>query len=616
MSLEQVLSNQLTDEQREAAIDSSREILCLACAGSGKSRTLAYRIAKLLAEGEPPESIVAFTFTEKAADSIKHRVSQALQSASLDPTSIGAMYIGTIHSYCHHILGDMDASYRQFDVLDDNRLKLYLLSRYNQLQIQPFRSARANNRQFRAIKEIADVWKTANDEMLDFNDIMSEDVELGNLLFRLGSSLQDDQYIDFSLMIRNVVEALQTADTSALAAVSSLRHLMVDEYQDINPCQEELIRLLHSSANSLFVVGDDDQSIYAWRGADVSNILEFQNRYPQCSVHSLTENFRSTEPIVQASNNFAATMLGPSRIPKNPRAVYNRNPQDFSVLWFPDRPSEAEWVVERILTLLGTTYEEANGTVRGLTPADFAILMRSTREPNSDRTPRHAAFTDVLSNHNIPFSLEAGGGPFDRPQIAVLRDTFELLRNAPLERTILHDFYCNEVLPAYPHAVFTELVRVLADWSRRIHIPQGATRIRLYPQQLVYDLLEAFNVAQSSFGEDVMRDIGLFSRMIMDVETVYMSIDSSRRFSEMLNFLRNVAESGYNVSTDDLIQRPDAVTVSTVHKMKGLEFPCVFIVDVQAQRFPKRNRSYAGWLPSNLMQPAISRGAYQSTLPE
>ena len=616
MNLDRVLFNQLTDEQREAAVDSSREILCLACAGSGKSRTLAYRIAKLLAEGVPPESIVAFTFTEKAADSIKRRVSEALQSASLDPTTIGAMYIGTIHSYCHHILGDMDARYRQFDVLDDNKLKLYILSRYDQLQIHNFRMRRANNRQFVAINEIADAWKTANDEMLDYTDVTTEDEELGNLLFRLSSHLQNDQYIDFSLMIRNVVEILQTDVAPALAAVSSLKHLMVDEYQDINPCQEELIRLLHSRVDSLFVVGDDDQSIYAWRGADVSNILDFQNRYPQCSVHTLTENFRSTEPIVQASNDFAADMLGPSRISKNPSAVYNRSPQDFSVYWFPDRPAEAEWVIERIISLLGTAYEEADGTVRGLTPADFAILMRSTREPNRDGTPRHAAFTGELSLHDIPYSLEAGGAPFDRSQIAVLRDTFELLRNASIDRISLNDFYNNVILPVYPNAVFAELARVLADWSRRIHIPQGATRIRLYPQQLVYDLLEAFNISQSSFGEDVMRDIGLFSRMIMDVETVYMSVDSRRRFSEMLNFLQNAAESGYNVSTDDLIQRPDAVTVATVHKMKGLEFPCVFIVDVQAQRFPKRNRSYSGWLPSNLMQPAINRGAYQSTLPE
>ena len=108
-------------------------------------------------------------------------------------------------------------------------------------------------------------------------------------------------------------------------------------------------------------------------------------------------------------------------------------------------------------------------------------------------------------------------------------------------------------------------------------------------------------------------DIGLFSRMMLDVETVYMSVDSRQRFSEMLNFLQNAAGTGYDVSTDDVIQRPDAVTVSTVHKMKGLEFPCVFIVDVEARRFPRPRSSYDGWLPRGVMTPAINRGAYQST---
>ena len=207
----------------------------------------------------------------------------------------------------------------------------------------------------------------------------------------------------------------------------------------------------------------------------------------------------------------------------------------------------------------------------------------------------HGAFTDALGSMGIPVSLEAGGGPFDRPQTQVLRSTFELLRNTPLDRDTLQQHFNSAVLAAYPNADFNGLVRVLTDWNRRINLPPGSTRIRLYPQQLVYDLLEAFNVARSNFDGGVMRDIGLFSRMILDVETVYISVDSSGRFSEVLNFLQNAAETGYDVSTVDVVQRPDAVTISTVHKMKGLEFPCVFIVDVEANRFPTTRRNYDGW---------------------
>lgn len=612
MSIDQILRSDLTPEQYAAAVDPVREVLCLACAGSGKSRTLAYRIARLLAQGEAPEGIVAFTFTEKAAESIKRRVSQALAAAGLEPTVLGAMYIGTIHAYCQRVLGDMDATYRQFDVLDENRLKLYLISRYYTLGLHSFRARARGNSFFDTIKQASDAWKTANDELLDFAAVSSEDPGLGDLLARIQDGLRTDQYIDFSLMLRNVVEAVRNNVPGVENGIGILRHLMVDEYQDVNPCQEELIRLLHQRSDTLFVVGDDDQSIYAWRGADVSNILEFQQRYGGCSVHTLSQNFRSTQPIIQASDAFAAASLGPSRISKSPTAFANRSPQDLRVVWFPDRAAEAEWVASRIRDLLGTAYDD-NGSVRGLTPADFAVLMRSTRQAEQDGTPRHAAFTAALENMGIPFSLEAGGGPFDRPQTAVLRSTFELLRNVPLDRNTLQQHFNNQVLAAYPNADFNALVRVLTDWIQRIHRPQGSTRIRLYPQQLVYDLLEAFNVAGTSFNDDVMRDIGLFSRMILDVETVYMSVDSRQRFSEVLNFLQNAADTGYDVSTDDVLQRPDAVTVSTVHKMKGLEFPCVFVVDAEAHRFPKRRNRYSGWLPSGVMTPAITRGAYQST---
>jgi DNA helicase-2/ATP-dependent DNA helicase PcrA len=168
-------------------------------------------------------------------------------------------------------------------------------------------------------------------------------------------------------------------------------------------------------------------------------------------------------------------------------------------------------------------------------------------------------------------------------------------------------------VPAYPPADFERFVRVLSEWGRRIHAPIDGPRRRVYPQQLVHDLLEAFGVARSNFSDGVMRDIGVFSRILQDVEAVYLSIDSAQRFQEILNFLQNVAETGYDTSTDELLRRPDAVSVSTVHKAKGLEFPVVFVVDVEAQRFPKNRQDYDGWLPRGVIQPALNRGAYQST---
>lgn len=615
LSIEEILRQNLTGRQRDAALDPSREVFCLACAGSGKSRTLAFRTARLVAQGEDPAGIVAFTFTEKAADSIKLQVARALVAAGLEPTIIGAMYIGTIHSYCQYVLGQIDARYRQFDVLDENRLKLYLISRRSRLHLRNVQGA-MGARYFETVRQVSNAWTMMNDEMVRIEDVSAHDPELGAALESLRAQLDEDEFIDFSLMIRLVADALRRNDGAAERAVAAVRHLMVDEYQDVNPPQEALIRELHRRCSTLFVVGDDDQAIYSWRGADVGNILNFRPRYPNCSEHTLSHNFRSTPAIVMAADGFVSAELGATRIAKNPEASDTTEPRDFRNLWFPARAQEAEWVAERIEALSGMGYREQNGAVRGLTPGDFAILMRSTRTDEQNGSPRHAAFTKALDVRGIRYTLEAGGGVFDRPQVSVLRDTFELLRTGSPTRETAEEHFNNAIRPAFPQADFDTFAHVMADWGREIHAPIDGARRRVYPQQLVHDLLNAFGIERSNFDPDVMQDLGVFSRIIQDVEAVYLSIDTAGRFQEILNFLQNVAATGYNTSRQDILRRPDNVTVSTVHKVKGLEFPVVFVVDVESQRFPGRRHSYSGWLPGAVIQNALNRGAYQSTRDE
>ncbi|HXB64294.1 MAG TPA: ATP-dependent DNA helicase [Solirubrobacteraceae bacterium] len=615
-NIDDVLRSELTPAQLAAATDPTAEVLALACAGSGKSRTLAYRVAWLLANGAKPESIIAFTFTEKAAESIKLRIGNALIAVGLEPTVLGAMFVGTIHGWCKGVLGEMDARYRQFEVLDDNRLKLFLISRAGQLGLYDRLQETGRGRYFQIVHEVTNAWKLLNDEMLDLDDVERLDNDLGAVLRELDAVMDRDCFIDFSLMIRRVADALTEGNEVACGALATLRHLHVDEYQDINPAQEALIRAMHGLSETLFVCGDDDQAVYAWRGADVSNILEFASRYPQASEHTLARNFRSTPAIVDAADAFVVAELGPLRLPKEPEADPTEQPRDFRRVWFTDRAQEAEWVGDRIQALLGTGYEEKDGRIRGLTPADVAVLMRSTSESEQTGSPRHAAFTAALNSRGIAYTLEAGGSVFDRPQAEVLREAFELLRSGPPSRPDARERFDSMILPAYPNADFNAFVRVLAQWGREIHGPAaevGAARRRVYPQQLVHDLLEAFGIRQTAFDPGTMRDIGSFSRMIQDAESVYLSIDSAGRFGQILNFLQQVARYGYDTGTDDLIARPDAVTVSTVHRVKGLEFPAVFIADVENQRFPKRRGKYKGWLPLELVQPALGRGAYQST---
>ena len=207
-----------------------------------------------------------------------------MEAAGFDPTVLGAMYIGTIHSYCQNILGQMDARYRQFDVLDENRLKLYLISRFYQLELNALQQSQGA-RYFATIKEVAEAWKIVNDEVIRIEDVAAADPLVGRVLGNIRDRLNADQFIDFSLMIRLVVDALERDDPAANRAVTELRHLFVDEYQDVNPSQERLVQQLRRRAQTLFVVGDDDQAVYAWRGADVGNILTFAQRHPGCASH-------------------------------------------------------------------------------------------------------------------------------------------------------------------------------------------------------------------------------------------------------------------------------------------------------------------------------------------
>lgn len=614
--MEDILRQHLSDEQFDAATDPGSEILTLACAGSGKSRTLAFRIAWLIGErGASPDEIVAFTFTEKAADSIKLRVAQALTAVGIDTNILGRMYIGTIHSYCQFVLGQMDARFRQFDVLDDNRLKLYLIENFPRLRLHVLKQERGAA-YFQTIKSFHDAWIQLNEEMMNVADVAAHDDSLAQSLQLLSDALVQDEFLDFSLMQRLVVDDLASQNSAAAIVVDQLQHLLVDEYQDINPIQESLIQSLHQGGQSLFVVGDDDQSIYGWRGADVTRIQTFLGRFPNGSSHTLSTNYRSTPLIVNTADRFAHEELGAQRIAKNPQAIDTDPPHEIRTLWFDTRAEEAEWISNKIQELLGTAYREEGG-VRGLTPADFAILMQSTRTPETrSDDPRHQAYTNSLGD--IPYSLESGGGLFERPHVAVLRAAFELFRAGQPSRQSVDGFFTNVVVPVYPNASVQLLYALFTTWGRDIHSPvtQGAPRRRIYPQNLVFDLLEAFDLRATEFDDSVIQDIGVFSKIVQDVEAVYPSVDSTGRFTSILNFLNVIAGTGYDTSSSEIVSRPDAVTVSTVHKMKGLEFPVVFVVDVETRRFPRNRSGYQGWLPEVLLQDSLARGAYQSTREE
>lgn len=612
MTTEEILRENLTDEQYEVVVDESRHILCLACAGSGKSRTLAYKIAYLVSQGESPESIVAFTFTEKASESIKRRVAEALRKFDLPENYIGAMFIGTLDSFCQKLLGDINAKYRQYDILDRNGLILFLMSRFYKIGLKY-----NEGRYFKEnILPIADAWQTMNNENIDLADIEQYDATLFNRLAKLSETLDCDGYMDFSFAIRLGVQELKKITNKSNSYIAKFKYLLVDEYQDINPIQEEFIKTLASHLDMLLVVGDDDQSIYGWRGANVQNILMFNKRYEDVAVHRLLVNFRSTEAIVNGANNFVQQTIGLVRMSKEIKSFSDGNIQDLRKLWFDDREEEAEWVAQRIESLIGTKYVEGknpDGTekCRGLTYGDFAILLRSIRNSNGDN--RDKQFADALTRHGIPFKTSGEGGIFDRPYAACIRDSMELLRESGLTREEALMFFAERVLPVFPNANETKFIAVLNKWHQNIHASTSAARRKVYPQEFLHDLIDVFNV-RAFTDETALRDLGLFSKIILDVEKTYTSIDSSYRYAEMLNFIGNIAVNSYELESIDYLVKENAVDISTIHKVKGLEYPVVFVVDLIASRFPHKKDTYRGRLPQELMSDAIERGAYGTRL--
>lgn len=606
MEVEKILHSNLTDEQYAAVIDDSRNILCLACAGSGKSRTLAYKIAYLISKGEVPESIIAFTFTEKAAESIKRRVAEALCKFGLSENIVGAMFIGTLDAFCQKLLGDINAKYRQYDILDQNRLVLYVMSRQYQLGL-------ANGKgYFDRIKDITEAWQTMHNENINLDDIANYDAELFVRLSCLAKIMNADGYMDFSFAIYLAVEELKKINLKKGSCIEKYKFLFVDEYQDINPIQEEFIKVLSNHLDMLFVVGDDDQSIYGWRGANVQNILTFENRYSNVKIHKLLVNFRSTKAIVETANSFIQKTIPFERLPKEIRYNQNGNIQDLRKLWFKTREDEAKWVAHRIKSLIGTTYVEYNsdGTVksrRGLTYSDFAVLIRGIRYSKGEN--RDIQFVNAMRELDIPVKTSGEGGIFDRPYAQGILETMELLRRGTgVNRIDAEKCFDRTILPIFPDADKNKYFKVLQEWYLNIYSSTTSGRRKVYPQNFLHQLVDALNIRMLA-DETALRDLGLFSDIIKDVEQTYVSIDSAWRYREMLNFLQNIAQN-YELDSIDYISKVDAVNVSTIHKVKGLEYPVVFVVDLVNQRFPGRKGQYSGVLPKMLMKDAIARGAY------
>lgn len=236
----------------------------IACAGSGKTDVITRRIANIVSKGVKTENIVAFTFTEKAAEEMKFRVRKHLQELRPEDPETGDMYIGTIHSFCFDLLKSLKPKYKGYDVLEENTRMLFL----NKYDV--FYKVGLNNlddKTYKAIEKFCRCADVVREEMINPNKLPSEFRQCYKNYLAL---LENEKFLDFSGMMFEVVNFLESDEEFTRKVREKYKHIIVDEYQDVNPLQEKLIRLMAGDNGNLCVVGDDDQCIYQWRGTNIT----------------------------------------------------------------------------------------------------------------------------------------------------------------------------------------------------------------------------------------------------------------------------------------------------------------------------------------------------------
>ncbi len=570
----------LNEEQRQAVTAPIGPVLVLAGPGSGKTRVLTHRIAYLVQTlGIPPYRILAVTFTNKAAKEMRERIERILGGQLQGAT------IGTFHSVCARILrqdGEVVGLSRGFVIYDSGDQRNIVRTALRQLNLDdklfPPRSVHA------AISR-------AKNELLtpDQFPVRSYRDEVYQRVYeQYQSILRANQGVDFDDLLMLAVRLLSEHREVREAYQRRWQHLLVDEFQDTNLAQYELVRLLSGPKSSVFVVGDEDQSIYGFRGADYRNVQRFRQDYPAASVILLEENYRSTSVILQAAN--AIISKNTHRTPKKLRTRREGGP---GIVHFEayNEVEEAQFVVDEIVSLI------ASGQVK---PGDIAIMYRTNAQSR--------ALEEAFVARNMPYRIVGATRFYERREIkdvlAYLRivhnpdDALSLSRiiNVPPRRlgkkTITSLFSAAERMGVTPY----RLLRHLADGE---HVP-GVGKAGERALLAFLDLWEGWLEAAEHLG------VGeLLSQIVTDV--AYLAFlddgtDEGRSRIENVQELMSVAgtydELGADGLTlfleevalvsdvDELLQESSAPVLLTLHMAKGLEFPVVFITGLEEGLLP------------------------------
>lgn len=582
--------NYTSDQQR--AIDTiDQNLQIIACAGSGKTQVISARIVNILAQGTPPSAIVAFTFTEKAAGELQDRIDRLCKAQLGLSTGLGDMFVGTIHGYCLNLLQSPPLyKYLKYRVLNDvqQRLLIDRNSTKSGLTTTPLLRGGTLER-----------WKDSKLYQQLIGILTEGSVDPAKVPDQVHASLaayrellHAHRLLDFSTIINEAIEALETNAALRDSVSETVRYLVVDEYQDVNPQQERLIRILHELGAKLCVVGDDDQTIYQWRGSDVSNIIRFAQRYPDVVQIRLNHNFRSSPAVIEAARNVVER--NPERLDKAMESA-DMQPADFGdllALQLDDPRSEAEWIVEKVKNLYGSPYADRPGSPpRGLSYSDIAILLRSVRH---DAAPIAAE----LDRAGIPYVISGMNGLFDTLEIQAFVTVFKFMGDfedrieGPLTIETVRQMLVDAALGRTDAQLTAGLNYIVESKAQLASIRSRALDL----QRFYLDLLEKLELREENLPtgrartpEIIFYNLGKLSQVITDYEQINYKTRLDSIYSQFASFLHFQAPDYYPEGWEEAgYAQIDAVQIMTVHKSKGMQWPAIFLPALRQNRFPAR----------------------------
>ena len=576
----QNLLEELNNKQKEAVENTEGPVLVIAGAGSGKTKVLTHKIAFLIQEKQvKPWNILAITFTNKAANEMKQRVENLLSDSSND------IWMGTFHSICVRILRryidriGFDSSFIIFDTSDQRTLVKDCL-----------KELKVDDKLFTDRAVLSEI-SNAKNEMLEpkaysvkyANDFRKETI--GKVYELYQKRLRENNAIDFDDIINYTIKILTENQDVLEYYTEKFKYVLVDEYQDTNKAQFMLISILASKYGNITVVGDNDQGIYSFRGADISNILNFERDFPGTKIIKLEQNYRCTGNILKAAN----AVIKHNETKYDKKLWTENNEGNIPCIYSgDDEYDEASYIINQIRFLKTEEYFKFS---------DFAVLYRMNSQSR--------AIEEILRREDIPYKIIGGLKFYERKEIkdiiAYLRLIFNPSDNMSLKRII------NEPKRGIGKTSLDNIAKISEETGNSMYDiiknaeKYGLNRVYLNSREFIEAIEELRSKKDNMLISDLIKETlkktgytkALELENTVEAETRIQNLDEfltvAIEFEEesadntLAEFLEGITLSS---DVDNLEDEEESVTLMTLHSAKGLEFPVVFLVGMEEGIFP------------------------------